>query len=168
MWNFIKNAGALYEYKYRYRRGHDYMKGIEERKKILGPSNPSDYNYRIMSGKLEEEKYIEFFNSLKLFVSSAGSAGCNVLVVLIPDAVQLNDPHMQALNHLVMQACNDMDVPFTDMTKVLERQEDWGSLYMFPFDAHNSPKGLRLIGKSIAEKIIELHLLSIRMQENIS
>ena len=42
-----------------------------------------------------------------------------------------------------------------DMTPVLEAEDDLESLYLFPIDGHNSPKGLMLIGKSIADYIFE-------------
>jgi hypothetical protein len=113
-----------------------------------------------MSGKIEKRKYMEFSETLRQFVIAANDVGAKVLVVLIPDSVQLDDSHMQAVNRFVEQACREIGVPFVDVTPALEAEEDHRSLYLFPLDAHNSPKGLRLIAQTIANKIISLHLLS--------
>jgi len=162
LWNFIRNAAALYEYKYRYRRGHNYMRGIEERKKVWGASNPTDVNYRIMSGKIEKERYAEFSKKLKRFVQTANDAGVKVLVVFIPDSVQLGDFQMQAVNRFLKQICSEIGVPFLDVTPFLESEENYASLYLFPVDAHGTPKGLGLIAKSIEDEILRLGLLSFQ------
>jgi hypothetical protein len=159
IWNFLKNANAIYEYKFRYKRGYSYIKTIEERKKEWGPTNPTNKNYKIMSGKAEKEKYIEFAETLREFVELVDAKGINVLVVIIPDSVQLNEPHLQNVNRLVQKVCNTIKAPFLDTTPLLESEKDYASLYLFPFDAHNSPKGLRLIGQAIADQIMELDLL---------
>jgi hypothetical protein len=156
LWNLARNAKALLEHKYRYRRGATYVQGIEERKKWWGPSRPSDQNYRVMSGKLGEARYEEFSIALKRFVSTARDAGAEVLVVMIPDSVQLDDPHMQFVNTFVRQVTAKIGVPFVDTTPVLEAERDHASLYLFPYDAHNSPRGLGLIAKAIADRILEL------------
>ena len=160
LWNFLTNANTIYEYKYRYRQGYSYMKTIGERKKELGPGNPASIHYRIMSGKAEKKKYLDFSDALKKFVTLANAEGAKVLVAMIPDSVQLNEPHLQAVNRFVQQACKNYGVSFLDLTPILESEEDHASLYLFPFDAHNSPKGLRLIGKALADQIIKLKLLS--------
>jgi len=160
LWNFLKNANAIYEYKNRYRRGYSYLKTIEERKKEWGPQNPENPDYRIMSGKLEKKMRIDFSETLGKFVKLAKSKGAGVLAVMIPDSVQLDEPHLQAVNRFVQQTCDNIGVPFLDVTSVLESQEDHSSLFLHPFDAHNSPKGLRLIGQAIANQIIKLKLIS--------
>jgi hypothetical protein len=160
LYNFLRNISLLFEYKYRYKQGAGYLKGIEERKKIIGPDNPTDVNYRVMSGKIEKEKLKKFSDKLAKFVSDTRKLGGRVLVVMIPDSVQLNDYHLQAVNRFVKRLCNDMGVPFLDTTPMLEQSKDFTSLYLFPFDAHNSPKGLRIIAEAIARQIIKLELLT--------
>ena len=39
------------------------------------------------------------------------------------------------------------------MTPLLEQEANPSSLYLFPHDAHNSPKGLRIIAAAIAHKL---------------
>ena len=160
LWNFLRNANAIYEYKYRYRRGYSYMETIGERKKEWGSENPTNINYKIMSGKAEKKKYLDFSDTLKKFVKLANAEGAKVLVATIPDSVQLNEPHLQAVNLFIQQVCKNLEVPFLDLTPILESEKDHKSLYLFPFDAHNSPKGLRLIGQALADQIIKLNLLS--------
>ena len=159
LWNLLKNANAVYEYKYRYKRGHSFMKTIEDRKKQWGPANPGNLNYRIMSGKIEKKRLNAFSEKLREFVRLAHAEGAKVLVAWIPDSVQLNEPDLQVVNHTVERMCKETDVPFIDLTPVLESEKDHSALYLFPFDAHNSPKGLRLIAKTLADQIEKRDLL---------
>lgn len=159
IWNFLRHVNIQFEYKYRYRRGHTYLKGIEERKKKYGGGRPANAFYKAVSGNLERRKYSEFSVTLKEFVKTAHAADAKVLVVMIPDSVQLNEPELQFTNKFVAQITRELGVPFIDTTPSLEAEEDHTSLYLFPFDAHNSRRGLRIIAKVIAEKIFELRLL---------
>ncbi len=168
VWYFLKNKNTMLEYKYRYRRGYNYLKNIEDRKKKWGPANPDNKNYKVMSGNVKKEKYLEFSNLLKQFVSTANKAGAGVLVTMIPDSVQLKEPHMQFVNRFVEKACAELAVPFIDMTPVLEAEDDLGSLYLFPIDAHNSPKGLKLIAKSISDYIFETGLFTNAIHKKTS
>jgi hypothetical protein len=63
------------------------------------------------------------------------------------------------MNRVVDQLCSENGIPFIDLTPFLEAEKDHLSLYLFPYDAHNSPRGLRVIAKSIAKHIVELKLL---------
>jgi lysophospholipase L1-like esterase len=160
VWNLARNARTQLEHKYRYRRGATYLGGIEARKRWWGPARPTDPHYRIMSGKLDQAQYDAFATALRRFVATARGAGAGVLIVLIPDSVQLNDPHMQHVNGFVRRLAAEMGVPFVDTTPFLEAEDDHESLYLFPYDAHNSPKGLRVIARAIADRIQELGLLA--------
>jgi hypothetical protein len=160
LWNLFHNTNAFFRYKYRHLDGHAYVRDIEERKRVWGPTNPTDAYYKIMSGKLEKEKCDEFSAALNYFVSAAQRAGTKVLVAVVPDSVQLNDPHMQGSNRFIRDVCQSLPVPFVDLTAFLEAEPDSSSLYLFPVDAHNSPKGLKLIGDALGEKLLSLGLLS--------
>lgn len=59
-----------------------------------------------------------------------------------------------------------MEIPFLDMTPILEAEEDHKALYLFPFDAHNSPRGLNVIAETIADKVVELGLLAYRQSDS--
>lgn len=80
-------------------------------------------------------------------------------MALIPDAAQLGEPHLQAVNQRVAEACAAAGVAFVDLTEVFEAQNDSESLYLFPIDAHTSPKGNRLIAETLAACIVKKHLL---------
>lgn len=159
--NLLRNGNALFEYQYRYRRGHSYVKDIEARKRTWGPGNPTDRNYRMMTGKAGQETYSEFEAAFARFVSFARDCGAGVLTVMIPDSVQLREPTMQAVNGIVERRCASLGVPFLDVTPVLEADSDPSSLYLFPLDAHNSPKGLRVISQAIVERLFESKLLNL-------
>jgi len=158
--NLLRNANFLFEYQYRYRRGQSYVKDIEARKRTWGPGNPTDMNYRIMAGRAGQETYTGFEVAFGRFVKGATGAGATVLVVMIPDAVQLHEPAMQAVNRIVERMCASHGVPALDVTPVLESEGDPSSLYLFPIDAHNSPKGLRIIAQAIVDRLFESKLLN--------
>jgi lysophospholipase L1-like esterase len=158
--NLLRNANALFEYQYRYRSGHSYVKDIEARKKTWGPENPTDRNYRIMTGKAGQDTYSEFEAAFARFVHRARESRASVMAVMIPDSVQLHEPAMQAVNRIVEQVCASLGVPFLDVTPALEADGDPSSLYLFPLDAHNSPKGLKVIAQAIVEKLFDAKLLN--------
>jgi lysophospholipase L1-like esterase len=160
IWNFLRNWNCLLETKYRYRRTHHYLRGIEERKKWVKPEGSTSTWHKIMYGKMEERAYSEFVETMQEFVSTARCAGSKVLVVMIPDAAQLHETDRQAVNRFVKKTCNTIAVPFVDITPRFEKESDPKPLYLFPLDAHTSPQGHRLIAETIAEQIEKLGLLS--------
>lgn len=163
LWNFLKNWITLVETKYRYLRGHKYLKGIEKRKEATGPAHPESNWYQIMYGKLPKNIYSDFAETLYTFIRICETVNTQVIVVLIPDAAQLHEPDRQKVNLFVAQICKDIGVPFVDVIKRFEKEEDPRTLYLFPLDAHTSPKGHRLIADSIFEQIKELKLLTTRV-----
>jgi lysophospholipase L1-like esterase len=163
LWNFLKNSITFVETKYRYLRGHNYLKGIEKRKEATGPAHPESTWYPIMYGKLPKDIYSDFAETLHTFMRICETANIQVLVVLIPDAAQMHEPERQEVNLFVAQTCKDIGVPFVDVTKRFEKEEDPRTLYLFPLDAHASPKGHRLIADSIFEQLQERKLLTTRV-----
>ncbi|MBT8407685.1 MAG: SGNH/GDSL hydrolase family protein [Deltaproteobacteria bacterium] len=163
LWNSLKNSITLLETKYRYLRGHNYLKGIEERKKRIGPAHPGSNWHQIMYGKLPRNIYSDFSQALRKFIRICETVNIQVLVVLIPDAAQMHEPDRQKVNLFVAQTCKDIGVPLVDVTERFEKEEDPRTLYLFPLDAHTSPKGHRLIADSIFEQIEKLKLLTTRV-----
>jgi lysophospholipase L1-like esterase len=163
LWNFLKNSITFVETKYRYLRGHNYLKGIEKRKEATGPAHPESTWYPVMYGKLPKDIYSDFAETLHTFMRICKTANIQVLVVLIPDAAQMHEPERQEVNLFVAQTCKDIGVPFVDVTKRFEKEEDPRTLYLFPLDAHTSPKGHRLIADSIFEQLQERKLLTTRV-----
>ena len=156
LWNFFENWNTIFETKYRYRRGHAYLKGIEARKKATGPAHPETTWYKIMYGTLPKQTYFDFSQTLKEFIRTCEAADIQPIIVLIPDAAQLHDPERQAVNRFVKDTCREIGVPLVDVTERFEKEKDPRTLYLFPLDAHTSPKGHRLIAESIFQKLQEL------------
>lgn len=158
-YNVIRNTEDRLKYRFRSRFEATYLRGIAERRLIWGPENPEDIHYRLMAGKAERRFYLAFRRALSEFVSTATGFGANVLILLIPDSIQLHEASMQSLNSFIKKAAGDLNVLFLDLTPVLEAQNDPESLYLFPDDAHNSPKGLRIIAEAVANELekTELH-----------
>jgi hypothetical protein len=84
LWNFLKNADALFKYRYRYRtcEEYGYLKSIENRKQHLAAGNNV---WKIMSEKMKREKYMAFPETLQQFAKMASDQGIEVLIALIPD-----------------------------------------------------------------------------------
>jgi hypothetical protein len=155
--NFIKNISAYYENKYRYKRGHDFLKSIEGRKKLWGPSHPESIHYQILAGTAERHVYQEFSQALATIGNLTKDHHIEIVVVLIPDAVQVNDPHRQAVNAVVRGECVNLGLPFLDITPIFEKQNDLMSLYLFPLDGHTSAKGHQLIAEALSQHILGLN-----------
>lgn len=155
LWNLLKNVNAQFEHKYRYLRGHDYLKNIPERKQQWGTAQSESNDYRILTGTFDREKTLAFSKALNRFVATAQANGAKVLLAYIPDSIQLNDPSLQAVNRQIAQWAREMGVAFVDVTPDLEKEPRVESLYLFPFDAHNSPKGLHRIARTLAETLRE-------------
>jgi lysophospholipase L1-like esterase len=146
--------------KYRYKRGYAYLQGIEKRKMKLADSKSKWH--RTVYGKLEKEKYTEFRETLEKFILTSRSVGTQVIALMIPDAGQLQDPDKQAINRFFGRTCHELGVPFIDVTARFETEKNPESLYLFPIDAHTSPKGHRLIAETIAQCIQEFEFFGSR------
>lgn len=153
--NFIKNCNYQFETRIRYLINGGYLKYIEKRKGRFKSTLD-----KTVIDKMEEQKRSDFTETLQKFVSTAKTSGSEVLIVMIPDAVQLHDPQMQGINHFVKQACLRIGVHFIDTTPRFEKESDPASLYLFPVDPHTSPKGHRIIAEAIADQIKKFALLS--------
>ena len=150
LYNFAHNLDRLYQSKYRY-RDLEYLAGIEKRKNWFKPTH--DW-YKIMYGLLDHETYSLFSKTLSDFVETARGIESNVLVLMIPDAAQMHDKERQHINRYVKSECDRLNVPYIDATHAFETEADTNSLYLFPADAHISPKGYRIIADLLYEKVV--------------
>lgn len=158
-WNLMSNLNFIFESKFRHQRGHAYLQGIEERHRHLGPENPGHPTHKLLYGKAPPDVYARFEKELERFNAAAQKAGVPVLVAMLPDAAQLHHPDAQAVNRVVAASAAAVGLPFVDVTPALEKDPDPRTLYLFPRDPHNSPKGYAIIGRRIAEAIVDYALL---------
>jgi hypothetical protein len=152
--NFAKNIFTLIETKYRYQRGHEYLMGIEERKKKIGPENPDDIFYQVVYGKAKEELYHHFYESLEEFKQFCNDNDIRLLCLLIPDAIQLNNKPATYVNQFIKESCDKLNLPLIDVLPEFERVKDPRTLYLFPLDAHTSPLGHRIIADSVVDRLM--------------
>ena len=143
--NLISNTKELLDRLLRPFTGADWLKSIENRQKYLEKLHDSRLSNAddlvIFKHHLNELNTLSKKNSAKL------------LIVLIPDAAQLNNPHLQKSNSLLKYYCAQQKIPILDITEVFEGQQNISSLYLFPLDAHTSAMGNNLIVKEVYKKI---------------
>lgn len=144
--NFIKNTKVLLDARLRPFIGAQWLRSIEKRREHL------EMYIRFWSEKHHLEPFKAHLQELKHTVEKINA---DLLVVLIPDAVQIHEPSAQQINKTLQDMCSDLAIPFMDITPLFEKQADVRSLYLFPVDAHTSPKGDRLIAAAVYEKIRE-------------
>lgn len=152
LYKCAKNLNSIYKTKYQYRK-REYLEGIEKRKESIGPSHNW---HKIMYGTLDKKKYDDFSKTLSNFVATADAIDSNVLVLMIPDAAQLHDHQRQHINRFLKSECYKMNIPFIDATYAFECEKDTNSLYLFPADAHLTPKGYGIIAELLANEVSPL------------
>lgn len=159
LWNFVRNFNELLEAKFRYKRGHMYLQGIEERKREIGPTNPEHDYYKAQIGGLDKQVYVEFRGAMQRLADMTRAHKIPVIILYIPDASQLHEDSRQHINRFVKDAAREVDITFVDLTPVFEQAEDPRTLYLFPLDAHTSREGHRLIASVLAQEIEKRKLL---------
>ena len=147
--NFIRNSTELLQNRYRYLLGASWLKSIGDRRNHILNSK----NHLLLSGKADPELYQKFESRLKKFVNIAKKHGVPVLVLLIPDAVQLHHPELKIVNSMIKNVCLKHEAEYLDMTPYFEKINDPETLYLLPHDAHTSPFGHRIIAREIEKKI---------------
>ncbi|MBI9082651.1 MAG: hypothetical protein JEZ11_03580 [Desulfobacterales bacterium] len=153
LYNFTTNLLTLIGGKFRSFNKASWLRSIEHRKKYFLASNNDSIN-----GSLDMRP---FTNQLAELKRLCGEMGIPLLLVVIPDSVQVADPLMQGINGIVKKICIDVDIPFLDITPRFEKEKDLNSLYLFPLDAHTSAKGNAVIAEAVVEKIAEMALLEV-------
>jgi len=129
-----------------------WLRSIEKRKEYILNSK----YYHLLRGQADPELYRKFELRLMRLVQIAKEHGARVLVVLIPDVVQLNNPELQGINQTLEEISRQCEVDFLDITPSFERVLDIKRLYLFPHDAHTSPEGHQIIAEGIEKKIKEM------------
>ncbi len=157
--NSFRNLNSLFEARYRYKRGHKYLQGIEERKWSTGPENPGDALHAAQYGKLPKSYYSDFDRAIKRMRVITKAHKIPMLILYIPDASQLHDQDRQHANRFVKTVSDSAGIEFVDATPEFEKVDDPRELYLFPMDAHTSPEGHRIMTEALAGRIISKELL---------
>jgi lysophospholipase L1-like esterase len=150
--NFMRNCFELLRFRYRYLLGAQWLRSVEDRREYI---LSNDY-HRLLSGKADYKLYEKFESRLQEFERTAKEYSARVLVIFIPDIVQINHPELQGLNDLLNEICQRSQVAYLDMTPYFERFEDIRELYLLPYDAHTSPTGHQIIAVEMEKKIKKL------------
>jgi len=143
--NLVKNTNVLIERLLRPLTTAKWLKSIDERQnhlKVLHDSRLSNQEDLLI--------FKQHLNELKTF---SNNIPAKLLVVLIPDAVQLNNPPVQKVNETLRQYCSEIQIPLLDITEIFENHKDIASLYHFPLDAHTSAKGNNIISNEVYKRI---------------
>jgi len=154
LWTLLGNLYRLLEVRYRYRRGVDYLQGIEERKRSV------DGFYRqVQAGTLPAPVYRDYARTLGEFVAAVRGHGARCLLAYIPDASQLHEPERQHINAFIGQLAAEFRVNLVDFTPLFEAVDDPRNLYLFPLDAHTSTAGHALMARALARALETAGLL---------
>ncbi len=165
LWNFIRNFNELLETKYRYKRGYKYLRGIEDRKQMIGPGSPAHEYYLAQIGELDEQQYREFRTAIRQLADITRHLNIPTIIMYIPDASQLKEPNRQHVNRFVKKTANNAGIPIIDVTPEFEQVADPRVLYLFPLDAHTSPEGHELMATVLAREIKKQKLLPDTVSE---
>lgn len=157
--NILRNVNQLLESKYRYKRGHRYLQGIEERKQEIGPGDSPHAFYKLQTGTSKPAVYERFEGAVKRFAERTREADVPLVAAYIPDASQLHESDRQYANGVMNAAATKAGFDLVDLTPRFEAFADPRELYLFPLDAHTSPEGHRVIAEAIAEVVLEQGLL---------
>jgi hypothetical protein len=141
--NFGRNCIEFLKFKYRYLLDSGWLKSIEQRREYIRNSK----YYPLLKGKADSQVYEKFELRLKNLNHAAKEHGACVLVIFIPDIVQLNNPELQVVNGILKNICQRYNVGYLDMTSIFEKFKDIQKLYLLPGDAHTSPAGHGIIAR---------------------
>lgn len=146
--NLLKNSTLYFAYKYRTLWGADWLKSISDREKHFLAGNlhylEGNFDLNIFKSNLTDLRDVLYKNDIKL------------LIVIIPDAIQLNNKKYKKINEIVIKECEQLEIPCLDIAPIFESHQNLESLYLFPVDAHTSKKGNELIAKAVVDKLFEL------------
>jgi lysophospholipase L1-like esterase len=146
LYNFSGNIATIVSGRFRSYKEAPWLRTIAHRKKALYETTWGP----IIKGKVDLKPFEEQLDTLKAICIQNGAP---LMVVIIPDAMQVGDPAMQKINRIVTGMLLDRDIPVLDVTPLFDREPDPHSLYLFPLDPHTSAKGNRIIARAIYDAL---------------
>jgi lysophospholipase L1-like esterase len=158
LWNLVRNIGNTLEFRLRYHRGQEFLRGISERKDYIAEELAA--HYALETGAISDTKSQQIAGAVSEIQAWSLQTSVPVLNIYIPDASQIDEPNRQFINRKLAQEFADKGLDFLDTTPAFESHKDPRELYLFPLDAHTSPTGHALIAESIAAHPALLRLLT--------
>lgn len=150
--NFIRNSSEILKYRYRHLIGVRWLKSIRERRAFINNTKDGP----LLNGTADPQIYRKFETRLEKILQIAKEYHIKVLVMLIPDVIQLGHPELQGVNRILKDMCDRLGVAYLDITPAFERIKDINSLYLLPYDAHTSPKGHSIIANQLEKRILKI------------
>lgn len=138
LFNFMKSLSHLVREKNRPARV-GYLHDLDLRREEWSKRS----NYLMSTGDTEERRqYIDLLGRhLARVKERADAAQAALVLMLIPDVSQLHHPDVQQINHILLDACRRLRIPFVDMTPIFEQTNDPGRFYLWPRDPHTNEAG---------------------------
>ena len=90
---------------------------------------------------------------LKSLVNAARLA---MVIMYVPDISQLHHPESQLINRVLLKTCQQLSIPFVDMTPVFEQSQDPSQYYLWPEDPHTNRVGHEEMAATLEEVICSL------------
>jgi hypothetical protein len=138
LFNFLKSLSHLIREKNRVTR-IGYLHDLDERRLEL--ARRTNYMMTELSAD-ETEKYSSMLTQHLQRLKSLISEGRSEMVIMyIPDISRLNHPEAQLINRELSKRCDDLSIPFIDMTPVFERSTNPSHYYLWPRDPHINRQG---------------------------
>lgn len=151
--NFLKSISHLVREKNRPAR-ITYLHDLDTRR-----SEWSQRAAHLMSESSEEEtdRYTGMLKAhLTRLKSLVNDAGSEMVVVYVPDISQLHHPESQLINRIMLKICQQILIPFADMTSIFEQTRDSDRYYLWPKDPHINSMGHEEIAAMLEQVICAL------------
>ena len=138
LFNFVKSLAHNIREKNRYKR-LDYLNELPARREKL-----TKWKKVLLVDHGEEvtEASTHIIKTLLMKIQElAQRHGSALILMYIPDIVQVHQPELQFINKVLASIAKEMNIPFIDMTPVFELSGDPNSFYFWPKDFHTNAQG---------------------------
>jgi len=153
LFNFLKSISHLVREKNRPAR-ISYLHDLDARR--------SEWSQRAAylmaeSSQEETERYAGMLKAhLTRLKSLVNDAGSEIVIVYLPDLSQLHHPESQLINRVLLKICQQILIPFADMTSIFERSRDTDRYYLWPKDPHINRVGHEEVAAALEQVICAL------------
>jgi len=153
LFNFLKSISHLVREKNRPARV-SYLHDLDARR--------SEWSQRAAhliaeSSRDETERYAGMLKAhLTRLKSLVNDTGSEMVIVYVPDISQLYHPESQLINGVLLKLCQQLVIPFADMTSIFERSRDADRYYLWPKDPHINRVGHEEIAAALEQVICAL------------